>query len=171
VPREHDEAEITFFVLVASTTKDPEGYSAFKLPDGSVVSREKTLGFLRALSRPVICEGRKEEQCLVLETNEIKGADRGAHLEHADSQFAFFRGHFEGESVPNSSDANRLLVLTGPQGEMDITLAKLHTWLREYFIPNRTLSFVREVEPDLSRRNTTVVRVGPGGGVSSTRLW
>src|SRR4051794_5743408 len=121
--------QITVFVLVASTTNRQKGYSAFRLPDGSIVAREAVISFLRSLQTPLICEGRRDDKYLAIDVRPVEEEQIQSHFAHADDQFAFFRTHItsamKGRDV---SESDRVVALTGPQGTLHTTVAEFHGW-------------------------------------------
>jgi hypothetical protein len=157
----HDGSEITLFVLVASTTRDPAGYEQFKLPNGRIASKDEALAVLSFRGVPLFCTGRPEGRLLSIDVRSIDEDELEGHFENADDQFAFFRSRID--MTTNLSDSELVVAFSGAQGELYMTLAELQTWLRSYFVPNRTLSFPRGTPPKLSKAVTAVIRVGPGG--------
>lgn len=159
-----DGAEITLFVLVASVTRDPGGYTAFGLPDGQVVSQDEALAFIRSRERPLICSGHGEKGRLSIEVSVIREDERESHLVHADSQFDFFESRLHSRTRGHFGSSGCVIALSSPQGTLYITDKDFQNWLHDYFVPNRSIAFSRERSPD--PKVAAVLRVGPGGGFS-----
>jgi len=160
-------AEITLFVLVGSSTNDSAGYTTFRLSDGAIVSRDEAKAILERRDPPLFCAARAEEQSLSLDVRAIEEEALEPHLEQAEHRFDFLRTRIEAISGARiKNDYGHLIALSSPQGTLNITSAQLRAWLRNYFVPNHTLSIGRRAESPTLQRAVAVIRVLPAG-----RIW
>lgn len=164
-----DGAEITLFVLVASITGHPGADVSFELPHAGGTSKDDAGAFLRRQVPPLFCSARADKGRLSLVVRPIAEDQIESHLAHAEQQFSFLRSQMKLRDQPSGSDGSILIALVGAPGTLIVSLAGLHDWLRDYFVPNRTLSVAREIPGDIAENVAAVLRVFPGGGVTMLR--